>query len=272
MPVWYLFVKVGRGRIIHQQCKATNGSGTEENTATKKSYRGSGGVGFFVRDDIMHKYKVEIVDKETDGIMLMSLTDPISDLSILFLGTYVPPENLVYGHHVEVIFDNLTNLLYLHNSYDMTFVMGDFNSRIGELEDYVEEVDMIDTHCCIDEETNNHGYAFIDFLLEGKLAILNGQICPLEDNFTCISIKGKSIVDYVTTAHENLANVTKFSVMLASKLVEQLNLQGLCEHRASDHSLLLFEFICSNELMTRDSFAGEYPVHCSSGRSKPWDD
>ena len=51
--------------------------------------------------------------------------------------------------------------------------MGDFNSRIGDMKDYVEEVDFIDPHACIDEETNGHGSAFIDFLLECKLAVLN---------------------------------------------------------------------------------------------------
>ncbi len=94
----------------------------------------------------------------------------------------------------------------------------------------------------MDEETNGHGLAFIDFLLEGKPIILNRWVCPLEDNYTCILTKGKSISDYVATAHENMKNVTRFAVVSTSDMVERLHLQVMCEHRISDHSLLLFEF------------------------------
>ena len=148
----------------------------------------------------------------------------------------------------------------------MTFVMDNFNSRMGNLKDYVEEVNMIDTRCCIDE-INSHGSAFIDFLLERKLAVLNGRVCLLEDNYMCISVKGRSIVDYAATVHENLKNVTKFSLVLTSDMVARLNLQDMCEHRISDHSLLPFEFIFSAEQLSdevNEEVHNPSPSQCSS--------
>ena len=34
--------------------------------SNKKQYHGFGGIGFFVRDDIMTKFKVQIVDKKSE--------------------------------------------------------------------------------------------------------------------------------------------------------------------------------------------------------------
>ena len=104
------------------------------------------------------------------------------------------------------------NLLYENNTYDITILCGDINSRINNHNDFIENVDELPQRIAIDETISNHGHSFIDFLLEGRLAVVNGRICPLNDNFTCILTHGKSVVDYFVVAQENLANVTDFKL------------------------------------------------------------
>ena len=74
------------------------------------------------------------------------------------------------------------------------FLVGDFNSRIGNLSDILSEVDDIPKPKPIDNSMNQHGHDFIDFLNETKLCILNGRLSD-HDNYTSISEKGKTVVD-----------------------------------------------------------------------------
>ena len=83
-----------------------------------------------------------------------------------------------------------------------------------------------------------YGQAFADFLLEGKMAVLNGRCCPLSDSYTCISHKGRSAFDYIATAHENLQNVISLNVLPITDIVDAIGIQDMCEGRISDHSIL----------------------------------
>ena len=54
-----------------------------------------------------------------------------------------------------------------------------------------------------DNLSNKHGSQFIEFL-ETKMCILNGCNFKENDKFTSISVKGKSVVDYISVPHSNL--------------------------------------------------------------------
>ena len=71
-------------------------------------------------------------------------------------------------------------------------------------------------HCIIDEYSNNLGDQLIEFLVDCNLCMLNGRI-GIQD-FTNISCKGKSVVDYVIIPHEQLNNVIDFKVHTMSSL------------------------------------------------------
>ncbi len=176
----------------------------------KKQPRGSGGVGFLVHDCITDNYDVDIIDRDSDGIIAISLVHKKSNYSTMVIGMYIPPENSVYGDNVDVFLDNVMNMLYEYNHFDMTIICGDLNSRVGHAKDFIEEIDNIPDRVVIDDTVNPHGNALCDYCIEGKLAIVNGRISPLNDNFTCVSIKGHSVVDYFIVSHENLENVQDF--------------------------------------------------------------
>ena len=87
---------------------------------------------------------------------------------------------------------------------DLVFICGDMNSRISDKLDYIPEVNEIPKRKNIDQSNNNHGDLLIEFLKDAKMCLLNGRLSPHMDNFTCISNKGRSVVDYLCTPYECL--------------------------------------------------------------------
>ena len=82
--------------------------------------------------------------------------------------------------------------MYENCNADMYVMMGDLNSRVGNMKDFIPEIDDIPDRQVVDETDNGHGSALIDFLLESKLAIVNSRICPLQNNYTCILQRAKA--------------------------------------------------------------------------------
>ena len=192
---------------------------------------------------------MDVVSRDCDGIMAISLMHKISKYRALIVGMYVPPENSIYGDNADMFFDYVTNILYENTEYDLTLLCGDMNSRIGKGLDYIENIDNLPDRVVIDDTPNNHGQPFIDFMLENKLAVVNGRICPLNDNWTCVSTKGKSVVDYFVIAQENIENVVDFKVHTVSELLELYGLNRGVVGRVSDHSILSCSVIM-------------HPTHC----------
>ena len=63
--------------------------------------------------------------------------------------------------------------IYINNGCASVFVCGDFNARIGSLDDLTDfdDVNILKRHV-LDKTINQHGHSFIDFLNEAKLCIL----------------------------------------------------------------------------------------------------
>ncbi len=159
----------------------------------KNVTRGSGGVGFLVRPTLLSKYRVEVVSKEVEGVLILLLTDKISDMSILLIGCYFSPENSIYGRHIDEVLESITSILFEYTDVDITLMMGDMNARVGNMKDYIPEIDTLPDRIVIDTTDNSHGHALTDFLIETKLAIVNGRCCPLSDSFTYISHKAQAL-------------------------------------------------------------------------------
>ena len=88
--------------------------------------------------------------------------------------------------------------------------MGDLNFRIGTLNDIFQDIDHIPNRGALDNSVNQHGHELINFLNEANFCVLNGRF-P-EDNYTCISRKGKSVVDYICVPVDTFKNVKNFNV------------------------------------------------------------
>ena len=90
----------------------------------------------------------------------------------------------------------LTEQVYQYQNEGNIYVCGDFNSRCGESSDYIEGVDDVIEREIIDYSSNHYGDLLLSFLIDCNLCMLNGRTNGKND-FTHVSHRGKSVVDYV---------------------------------------------------------------------------
>ena len=72
------------------------------------------------------------------------------------------------------------------------------------------------------------------------MCVASGRITPQFDNFTSISTRGRSVVDYIAVTHTSMRNCVEYRVTPSNVLVDECNIQGLiCQYcRVPDHSYL----------------------------------
>ena len=212
----------------------------------------------------MQEYSFEIIEKSLDGILCIKLTSKSTDYSLLLLACYLPPENSVWGRNSQQFLSHVLSYIYINNECVSVFVCGDFNARIGSLDDLTDfdDVNIIKRHV-LDKPINQHGNSFIDFLNEAKLCILNSRFNETENNFTSVSTQGRAVVDYICVPHHVMENCMSFKVRTARSIIEDGNLSGLLGERskAPDHSALITEFqtshICTDNYDTHNEEASD---------------
>ena len=182
---------------------------------------GSGGVGIFVSHRLLKSFSCERLDNSHEGILWIKLIDKLNPFNIFTLAVcYLPPANSSRYVDVQSFFDNLLCNVYSFQGIGPFFIMGDFNARCGNSCDYIEGVDDICERQVIDFVKNVQGEHLIQFLLSANCCILNGRNSCLND-FTSVSTKGLSVVDYVLVPYEHLNYFNRFSVMRSSSLFSQ---------------------------------------------------
>ena len=123
-------------------------------------------------------------------------------------------------------------------------VCGDFNSRVGDDSDYIEGVDDVRPRDILDSTSNANGDLLIEFLVDCGLCMVNGRLGT--NNYTHVSHRGKSVVDYVFVPYEQLLSIENFEVCLMSEMVQKLDMQG--NNRIPDHSLLAWTIPLTNNV------------------------
>ena len=125
-------------------------------------------------------------------------------------------------------------------------------------------VDDVKQRNILDYTSNGNGDLLIDFLVDCGLCMLNGRIGI--NNFTHVSHRGRSVVDYVFVPYEQLLGVENFEVCLMSDLVEKLEMRG--NSKIPDHSLLMWNV----PLLNNASYGVNVPTqtqNMSSHKSPP---
>ncbi|CAG2228752.1 unnamed protein product [Mytilus edulis] len=117
------------------------------------------------------------------------------------------------------------------------YIGGDVNSRFGSEQDYIQGVDDINDREIIDFSSNKYGDLLIDFLTSCNLCMLNGRADGNND-FTCVSKRGRSVVDYVFTPYEQLDMCTSCDVYLVSDLIVDTGLNF--EKSIPDHGPIVW--------------------------------
>ncbi len=216
--------------------------------------KGSGGVAFFIKTFIVIDYKIDVIDKSYDGIIVLQFTHKKSKYRFAIINVYLPPSNSPWGRNATAFMAHLLSNIYSLSDCDAVYIIGDINSRIGDKMDYVPSIDSIPIRKALDKSVNKHGDVFIDYLLESKMCIINGRICPQNDNYTRVHTTGSSVVDYACTFHDSLKNCTYFNVHLMRHLLTTLAIQT---DKIPDHSVLELHFAVHHEAALRNDTPNE---------------
>ena len=83
----------------------------------------------------------------------------------------------------------------------------------------------------------------MDFLKSVNCCLLNGCVTPDLDNFTCISHKGRAVVDYMLVPYENIDNIEQFAVLPITELSSKFDIHT--DRGKPDHSILCAELTVS---------------------------
>ncbi len=130
---------------------------------------------------------------------------------------HLPPERSTLYSNAPEFFNRLLVEVYKYVDIDALYFVGDINARIGKLSD-ISDLDNISNRVGLENEVNNHGKAFREFLIDSKCCIINSRTTPEHDNFTSISTKGRAVVDYFFVPHEDLENVSNCYVDTCSNI------------------------------------------------------
>ena len=122
-------------------------------------------------------------------------------------------------------------------------VLGDFNARIGDSEDFISGVDFLPPRDVLDFQKNSYCDMFVDFLISTFFCILNGRM-SLKNGFTYVSSNGgTSVIDYCLVPYEDLVSVEKFRVHRIRPLTQDVIACENVDHiLMPDHSILSWTY------------------------------
>jgi len=202
---------------------------------------GSGGVGFLVNKEFITDYTATVLDESCDDILWLQLEHKNTHQKIISCVCYLPPDNSSRQVDVHAFFDNLLTGVYNYQNLGQLYICGDFNSRCGEDDDYIVGVDDIIQREVLDFAVNKYGQIFMEFLTNCNMCMLNGRNSARND-FTSISVKGCSVVDYCIVSHDQLNDFKNFQVIRATELITQCGIVGsdVAPTSIPDHSCLMW--------------------------------
>ena len=200
--------------------------------------RGSGGVGIFVRKKLYNDFDITKLNDDTEGILWIELFHKTTKERLRFCVCYLPPNNSSRAGNAEEFFQTLMYNIYEFQSESFITIFGDFNARVGDLDDFIVGVDTIPKRDVVDFSKNQYCDVFIDFLISTNMCILNGRNFQT-NNFTSVSCKGSAVVDYVLVPYEQLNRYSNFDVILATELLRQnITDHAIESTKIPDHSFL----------------------------------
>lgn len=212
----------------------------------RQGLKKSGGVAILIKDDTFQEYSIELVCADTDGIIAVKLIHDFTEYETVIVCNYLPPSNSIYGKDPESFYTRLLMLAYECNSVDVLIYCGDFNARIGHIQDapYAD----VPERKIKDKSVNTHGREFLNFLSDSGCCTLNGR---LEETltYTCATSQGSSVVDYIVMPYDNLNLVNSFEVKTINTLVHKLGLEPMVALGAGvpDHNMLTLDFRSSGQ-------------------------
>ncbi|CAG2233728.1 unnamed protein product [Mytilus edulis] len=219
--------------------------------------RGFGGVVVLIIDEVLDDFSVSILESSVEDILWNKLSNKYDDSNnICFCVCYLPPEGSSRLNDGEKFYNDLLQQVYCYQNEGFVYIGGDVNSRCGSEQDYIQGVDDINDREIIDVFSNKYGDLLIDFLTSCNLCMLNGRSDGNND-FTCVSKRGRSVVDYVFAPHEQLDMCTSCDLYLLSDLIVDTGLNF--EKSIPDHGPIVWIVNVKKDIAYDTSNIGQSP-------------
>ena len=132
---------------------------------------GSGGIGLLIENTFASNYNIQVLDKSHEGILWINFKHILTGSSFNLCVCYLPPEGSSRSVNVDEFFDNLLTKVYQYQNMGQYYICGDFNSRLGDLVDYIEGVNEVPPRDILDFSKNAHGQYFCNFLTDSNCCI-----------------------------------------------------------------------------------------------------
>lgn len=196
------------------------------------------------KDDILWVcMKGEVFASNDDLYLCLCYNTPIgSSREAMDDGISIFDRILQYIVHVESSSRNKCQFL----------ICGDFNARVANLSDYVENdsashvsvlpddyvEDVPMARWSEDTGTNQYGPFLLDFCKQSGLRIVNGRFGQESGKYTYLTDRGKSVIDYVISSQTLFNRISNFMISDPNIL--------------SDHCLLSFSLKCEINTFTQE--------------------
>ena len=205
----------------------------------RKARRYSGGICILVKKTL--RKGVQFFSSNSDRFVWWKLDKQFFNMEedIYVCSVYIPPSNSKhFGQSSIDPYSELQSNLIKYSKLGKVMLMGDFNSRKGQLSESIDENDMsasqfidgsdtfelrtgyhIPHSHSMDKTVNKYGRSLINLCASNNLCILNGRIQGDRfGKFTCHKSNGASVVDYAILSNTLLRKVVYFSVLPLSFL------------------------------------------------------
>ena len=179
----------------------------------------------FVKSELLQQYDIAVLDDTVQDVLWLKLSSDSQTENMVICTCYLPPSDSTRLNDPKLFYASLLEQVYAYQNEGRMFICGDFNSRVGDASEYIEGVDDVTPRDVIDHNVNNNGDLLIEFMVDSGLCMVNGRVG--HNDYTHVSHRGKSVVDYVCVPYEQLCFVSDFHVHLMSDLVGALYYQGV---------------------------------------------
>ena len=189
----------------------------------------------FVKNSIPQMHAVSIMDKSVDGILWVRLANKqdTSDLWNICV-CYLPPHGSSRPVDAAAFCEELYAQMFSYHNQGEFLLMGDYSSRVGDRQEFIEGVDDLCEREIIDTKENAYSDIFVDFLVSANCVMLNGRD-NIKHDYTFVSNRGISV------PHSLLPHSQSIEIIRAKSLFTAAGCIGVVDHQRAnipDHSFL----------------------------------
>lgn len=213
----------------------------------QKSYSGEGGIGFLVNKRVGRIEEVRVSKK--NEILWIKVT---SKEDLFLAVVYMTPEGSTRDSDSQQLLLELEKDILEFSKLGRVIVMGDFNTRIGNVESSILKNDVRysfprrNQDHKFGSQIRERGIRFVESMNACNMVILNGL--ETEAECTCINItKGQSVVDYIIIQDklilkEEVKKRSRYRTNTMKVWTEEIT-------RVSDHRLVTCEIEIETQLI-----------------------